>query len=153
MEKLFTIDEYRKKIIKVATKTAKQSIKKNANPIIKRAFVNHIVEECLTYHFMLKDEFNFLFFEVFGYDRQGNNLVDTTTNFSEEECAEFNSQKWYADYNQENPYHPKNFDNHYIYNGEKKLINYEFIKIADIIVEPFIDKIYEMTNEVLDNLA
>lgn len=147
METLFTVEEYRSRIINTAIRVAKQSIKKNANPIIKKIFIEQIVKECITWHIMLKDEYNALFFEVFAYDRQGNRLGNHI-NFSEKECEEFNNQKWYLDYKAEHKYNYYEFKNHYICNGEKELIYYNDAEIMNAIVQPF-NNISDIVNEVL----
>ena len=132
MEKLLTFEEYNERAINLVVETAKKIIKDDADDLYKWGIVNLLVEKCLSWHFMLVDKVNELFFEVFGRDRNGEKFPNKIK-FSKKECKAFNSQPKIAEMNKKAR---ESWGR--IYELEPDVV-YEHYDFIDTLLSPFVD--------------
>ena len=99
MKILLTIEEYRERIIQVVSKVTKETIIPEAPDYFKWEFIYMMTEKAITNNITTIDEVNQLFIMVFGYDRLGHRLSESTLmQIDQTEIDEFESQEWYVKY-------------------------------------------------------
>lgn len=160
MKILLTIEEYRERAKNLIKETAKQTIAETASDYFKYEMLRMLVDRCFTYDIMCVDIVNKMFFEVFHRDRNGNAITEKTLRLiDEEEVSEFNSQEWYAKYNEEKRkyYHCtaeiRSFEKSG-WNDEQRVNNLSY-EIDDAVLKPFTDNcntLYHLTTEIFKEL-
>ena len=130
MRFLLTIEEYKERIINLVTDVAGKTINPQGDDWFKMEYIGFLVNECLSNHIMLVDVCNQMYINVFGRDRNGKRWCDENIKqIDQKECDEYNSQKWYATYNDDKWHWPKQ----YVYPYDEKLNRFNDDILPDII--------------------
>lgn len=101
MKILLSIEEYKERIINLVMDVANKTINPDGGDYFKFEYISWLVKECVTDHYQLVDVCNQMFINTFGRDRNGKLWCDENMRqIDEDEAKEFNSQEWYAKFNE-----------------------------------------------------
>ena len=101
MKVLLTIEEYRERIIGLVMAVASRTISECADDYFKWKVIEMLTELCITNQVTCIKQDNQMFIRVFGLDRKGNPLEESLKRINKAEADEFNSQKWYKEFNED----------------------------------------------------
>lgn len=160
MKILLTIEEYKERAKNVIKETAKQTIAETASDYFKFELLSMLAHKCFTNEIMCVDIVNKMFFDVFRRDRNGNPItVETLRLIDEDEVKEFNSQEWYAKYNDERrkryerTAEIRSFEKSG-WDDEQRIRNLDY-ELDEAVLVPFTDNcntIYYLTLEIFKEL-
>lgn len=101
MKILLTIEEYKERIINLVMDVANKTINPNGKDYFKFEYIDLLVKQCVTDNFQLVDVCNQMFINTFSRDRNGRLWCEENMRqIDEVEAKEFNSQEWYAKFNE-----------------------------------------------------